>query len=173
MKMTLVWLLILTGSTLMAQEFDEAAAKAKIEEKITVLVDAWKAGDAQQFASPFTNDADFTVWFGLKLNGREEIAYGHNIIFNAFYANTVWDLEVDKIRFINDKVALVHARGAILKEGEPLPSEPDAVPLIVFNMIEDEWKIVTLQNTPFAVNEFGKNGDLRRMKKIAREHMND
>ncbi|MGB5236595.1 MAG: SgcJ/EcaC family oxidoreductase [Flavobacteriaceae bacterium] len=155
----------------MAQDFDEAKEKIKIEHKIKILVDAWKTGDAQKFASPFTEDADFTVWFGLKLNGKEEIAFGHNLIFNNFYANTVWDLSIDKIRFLGPEVDLVNASGAILKDGESKPSEPDAVPLIIFSKIIDEWKFVALQNTPFAVNEFRANGDLKRMKRIAKENM--
>ena len=135
MKLFLSLLFLSLSVNLIAQEIDETKEQAEIEQTIKILVDAWKAGDAQKFASPFASDADFIVWFGLKLHGKEEIAFGHNLIFKDFYANTVWDLRIDKIRFLGPEVALVHASGAILKNGESNPPEPDAVPLIVFHKI--------------------------------------
>ena len=73
-------------------------------------------------------------------------------------------MKIQKIRFLGINVALVHGAGAILKVGSDSPIEPDAVPLIVLNKIGNDWKIVALQNTPYAVNEFRANGDLKRMK---------
>jgi len=171
MKYTLLAVILFFGLNSHAQEFNEAKERTEIEETIKILVDAWTEGDADKFASPFTDDADFMVWFGMHLKGKEEITFGHNIIFKDFYANTIWDLKILKIRFIGSNVALVHAAGAIIKEGDDEPTEPDAVPLIVLNKIENNWKIVALQNTPFAVNEFRANGDLKRMKRIARENI--
>jgi len=121
-------------------------------------------------ASPFSENADFTVWYGMKLSGQKEIAFGHNIIFKEFYANTVWNLNIDKIRFVGQEIALVHCSGAVRNDGDDSPMEPDAVPLLVFQKINDDWKIITLQNTPFAVNEFRENGDIKRMKRIMREY---
>lgn len=84
----------------------------------------------------------------MKLNGKEEIAFGHNILFKASYTNTIWDLEIDKIRFLGDETALIHASGSVTKKGDPIPEEPDAVPLIVFHNVEGKWKIGALQITP-------------------------
>lgn len=169
MKKVVVLLVLFIGTSLGAQDSDQTEARSQIEQVVSLLVDAWSKGDAQLFASNFHQDADFTVWFGMRLNGREEIAFGHNIIFNAFYANTVWDLEIEKIRFLGADNALVHCSGSVHIEGESRPDEPDAVPLLVFQKIEDHWKIIALQNTPYAVNEFRANGDVRRMKKIMQE----
>jgi uncharacterized protein (TIGR02246 family) len=171
MKYTLVAALLFFGLNSHAQGFNEDKEKTEIEQTIKILVDAWRVGDANKFAAPFTEDADFMVWFGLHLKGKEEIAFGHNIIFKQFYANTIWDLKIAKIRFLGNNVALVHAAGAIIKDGGDEPTEPDAVPLIVLNKIDNNWKIVALQNTPFAVNEFRANGDLQRMKRLARENI--
>lgn len=154
-----------------AQDFAESKEKVEIENTIKILVDAWANGDAQKFASPFTTDSDFTVWFGMKLKGKEEIAYGHHIIFNDFYANTIWNLEIDQIRFLGNDTAIVHASGSVTKADEPIPEEPDAVPLIVFHSLAGEWKIVALQNTLYAVNEFKANGDINRIKRIAGENL--
>ncbi len=170
MKKVIIIISLFIGLNLSAQNLNEIEESNQIENVIKTLVEAWSNGDAEMFASPFSEDADFTVWFGMKLNGKKEIAFGHNIIFKEFYANTVWDLKIDKIRFVGQDLALVHCSGAILSEGMDSPTEPDAVPLLVFQKINEEWKIITLQNTPFAVNEFRANGDLKRMKKIMREH---
>ncbi|MDF1698686.1 MAG: SgcJ/EcaC family oxidoreductase [Saprospiraceae bacterium] len=170
MKKIIISLILLIGLNLSAQESSEVKARNQIENKIKTLVDAWAIGDAELFASSFSEDADFTVWFGMKLKGKKEIAFGHSIIFKEFYANTVWNLKIDKIRFVGPEVALVHCSGSVLKSGEDNLSEPDAVPLLVFQKIDEDWKIITLQNTPFAVNEFRANGDIRRMKKIIRAY---
>ncbi|MDX1283856.1 MAG: SgcJ/EcaC family oxidoreductase [Draconibacterium sp.] len=155
-----------------AQESNQSTARTQIESVLNSLVDAWGKGDAELFASNFTEDADFTVWFGMRLHGREEIAFGHNIIFKEFYANTIWDLKIDKIRFIGTDHALVHCSGSVIKQGETSPAEPDAVPLLVFQKNDDTWKIISLQNTPYAVNEFRSNGDIRRMKKTMQKFKN-
>tara|TARA_R110002167_G_scaffold128570_1_gene310894 strand:+ start:68 stop:586 length:519 start_codon:yes stop_codon:yes gene_type:complete len=170
MKKIIIVISFLIGLNSSAQNLNEIEESKQIENVIKTLVEAWSNGDAERFASPFSEDADFTVWFGLKLSGQKEIAFGHNIIFKEFYANTVWDLKIDKIRFVCQEVALVHCSGAILKKGMDRPHEPDAVPLLILNKIDDDWKIIALQNTPFAVNEFRANGDLKRMKRIISEY---
>ncbi len=172
MKDSLIIFTLFLGVLVSAQDSNETTVNNQIEMVVNSLVDAWSKGDAELFASNFSEDADFTVWFGMRLNGRQEIAFGHNIIFKEFYANTIWDLKIDKTRRIGADVALVHCSGSVIKAGENSPSEPDAVPLLVFQKINDNWKITTLQNTPFAVNEFRANGDIRRMKKIMREFKN-
>ncbi|MGI9552522.1 MAG: SgcJ/EcaC family oxidoreductase, partial [Aurantibacter sp.] len=121
MKYILVVLFFGIAISSYAQDFDKAKEKAEIEKTLKVLVEAWTQGDAEKFSAPFAADADFTVWFGLKLKGKEEIAFGHNIIFKDFYANTIWNLRMDKIRFLSKDIALVHASGSVTKTGEPIP----------------------------------------------------
>ena len=56
-----------------------------------------------------------------------------------------------------------------MKPGEEPPAEPDAVPIAILNRVDNVWKIVTFQNTPFVVNEFRMNGDLKQFKRLAAE----
>ncbi|MGB4845764.1 MAG: SgcJ/EcaC family oxidoreductase [Ferruginibacter sp.] len=170
MKKVILTFSLFMGLMLGCKNLDQTEDKQQIENAVKTLTEAWSNGDAEKFASPFAEDADFTVWFGLKLSGKKEIAFGHNIIFKEFYANTRWDLKIDKIRFVDQDVALVYCSGAILKEGMESATEPDAVPLLIFNKKDNNWKIIALQNTPYAVNEFRANGDLKRMKRIIREY---
>jgi uncharacterized protein (TIGR02246 family) len=41
------------------------------------MIDAWNAGDAEAFAAPFTDNADFVAFEGTHLKGRREIASFH------------------------------------------------------------------------------------------------
>ena len=143
------------------QTDDEAA----IRSVIAGLTEAWAAGDGDAWAGAFSEDADFTVWFGLFLSGRDDIAWGHNLIFNDFYAGTTFHLDVRKIRFLGPDYAVVHLEGSVTSGDELKPSEPDAVPLIVLMRVEKGWKIIVFQNTPYVVEQFRENGDLRRFKK--------
>lgn len=153
-----------------AQEFNNQE-RVEIEKTVKLLVDAWSEGDGNKFAFPFTEDADFMVWFGLHLTGKQEIATGHDFIFKDFYANTIWNLKVEKIRFVGNDVALVHCAGAVVKLGDPEPDEPDAVPLLVLHKIDCQWKIVALQNTIYAVKEFNGMGSIAEIKKNIREKL--
>jgi uncharacterized protein (TIGR02246 family) len=168
-NLILIVILISISSSLFAQQFDKKKEEQKIENIIAGIVDAWTRGDAQSFANYFAEDADFIVWFGLHMQGRKDIAFGHNIIFKDFYANTTWNLKINKIRFLGENVALAYASGAVVKNGDPIPEEPDAVPLIVLNRIKNDWQIISFQNTLYAVKEFRENGDINRMKRIMNE----
>jgi uncharacterized protein (TIGR02246 family) len=159
--LTLLALALLMPPAVSAQDTEDEAA---IRDLFTALSEAWAAGDAEAWAAPFAGDADFTVWFGLPLSGREEIAQGHSFIFDRIYAETVFDLEVRKVRFLGPDVAVAHLEGRVADDGEPLPEEPSAVPLAVLSQSELGWEIVTFQNTPFVVEQYGRNGDIRRLK---------
>lgn len=159
--LALLALALLVPPAVSAQGAEDEAA---IRDLVTALSEAWTAGDAEAWAAPFADDADFTVWFGLTLSGREEIAQGHGFIFDGIYAETVFDLEVRKVRFLGPDIAIAHLEGRVAAAGEPLPEEPSAVPLAVLSRGERGWEIVAFQNTPFAVEQYGQSGDIRRLK---------
>ena len=163
---------LLTLSFTLADENVLPDAEAQIVGVISSLTDAWREGDGEAWADAFVEDADFTVWFGMSLKGKEQIAWGHQLIFDSFYANTVFELDATQIRFLGDDVAIVHLQGSVLEAGQEPSAEPDAVPIAVLNRIDDTWKIVAFQNTPFVVNEFRMNGDLKRFKRLAAEQSN-
>ena len=153
----------------LANESKRSDSENQILAVIGGLTEAWRAGSGEAWADAFAEDADFTVWFGLRLKGKKEIAWGHQLIFDSFYANTVFELEAKQFRFLGDDVAIVHLQGSVLKPGEEPPAEPDAVPIAILNRVDNVWKIVTFQNTPFVVNEFRMNGDLKQFKRLAAE----
>ena len=147
---------------------------SKMENQVSAtiknLTDAWAQGDAQTLASLFTNDATYTVWYGAQLKGKMAIEKGHEFVFSVLYPNSILHLDIVDIRFLGSDVALAHTEASILAAGEQA-GEPEAVPLLVLHKINGVWKIAVLQNTLYAVNEFQQNGNVKLIKKMAREYM--
>ena len=143
---------------------DRVADEVGVRAVAAGLTDAWRAGDGDAWATYFATDADFTVWFGLRMAGREEIAWGHNLIFDDFYANTVFELDVTKVTFPSRDIAIAMLEGRVLRPDSPRPMEPDAAPMMVLRRTEDTWEIVAFQNTPSAVPELRAYGDLAGFK---------
>lgn len=122
---------------------DEKAIRAIIAK----LAEDWTAGDARAWAEPFAEDADFTVWNGIQLKGREAIACGHEQIFSTFYKDTKQQIAVRSIRFLRDDVAVVHVEGSVVKKGEEFPASPQVVPVFVLVKSKGGWQISVFQNT--------------------------
>lgn len=138
------------------------AAEAEITQLVEAMEQAWSDQDAAAWAASFEEDADFTVWFGLRLNGRQAIQDGHQFIFNTIYAGTEYDLEVSSIRFLSDEMALVHLDGWVRELGDPsVETDPETRPVMFVRKQAGEWKVSAFQNTP----NFGQarivNGDIR------------
>lgn len=127
------------------------STRAKDEETIRAIVsslaEAWTSGDAEASAKHFTEDAYYTIWFGRRIKGREEIARGHEQIFKTIYKDTKQKLEVRSVRFVRDDVALVLVDGSVVKKTEDFPASPHVVPLLVFTKEKGAWSIVAFQNT--------------------------
>lgn len=117
----------------------------------------------------FTDDADFTVWFGLELKGREAIASGHQFVFDSVYPDTVFELDIRQLRFLGPDTAMVHLKGRLTKVGEPRSDAPDAVPMAVLKRVRDNWKVIAFHNTPFLVNELRGGLALGEMKRLLLE----
>lgn len=137
---------------------DESAIKSVIH----TLGQAWRDGDGAAWGSCFTEDADFTTWFGLRLSGRNAISSGHQEIFDTFYANTEYDLRVESVKLLSDDIALVAMEGSVVEVGEDEPSTPQTVPLAVMRKEADGWKVTAFQNTYAGEVETRRiHGDLR------------
>lgn len=119
-----------------------------IKKVVGNLMDAWAAGDAKSFADNFYDDVDYTVWNGIRMSGREENIKGHQAIFDTIYKDTRMEAEIVKIRFMTDDVAAVQTKSNIYRDGKALENVPTALPLLVFQKTNGNWKIAVLQNTP-------------------------
>lgn len=126
-----------------ARAEDEAAIRAII----TGLAEAWTRGDAKAWSEPFVEYADFTVWNGRQIQGRDAITSGHEQIFSTVYKETKQRLDVRRIRFLRGDVAVVHVEGSVVKKAEEFPATPQVVPVFVMTKENGRWRIVAFQNT--------------------------
>ena len=77
------------------------------------------------------------------------------------------------VRFPGDDAAIALLVGSVVRDGELMPAEPDAVPVAVKKRWEDGWTIVALQDTPFADSRFGPSGDISGGKQLAANSISD
>jgi uncharacterized protein (TIGR02246 family) len=75
--------------------------KETAETIVKRLEEAWNAGDGAAFGAPFASDADFVDIRGVWHRG-EEIAAGHQQIFDTVYAGSTVRYEVLDARPLND-----------------------------------------------------------------------
>lgn len=142
--------------------------KKAIKAVIKGLSDAWEQGDGSSWGEFFTEDADFTVWFGLHLDGRKEISEGHQWLFDSFYPNSRYELEITDLKFLKSDVAVVHLNGSVINPDDKIPAVPHSFPVAILQKINTEWKIVMFHNMQNRINEIeskremGKRaGDIR------------
>lgn len=135
--------------------------EADIHQVVSELTEAWEQKDAERWASHFAEDADWVVWFGQSFSGRSTVAGVMNFIWNDFYADTHALIEVNKVRFIEDTIAVVHLNFSIVDAKGAIPPRPTTVPVMVMQNIGGKWEIVTFQSTRNLIEERGKNGDAR------------
>jgi len=133
--------------------------RADIAGVISNLETAWKNADGNAWAAQFTDDADFMVWFGYRLHGADAIGYGHQDLWDGFYAGTVFDLEIVAVRQIADDIAIAHLDGWVYPAEETRPETPAvSKPIVVLAKQENSWKIEVFQNTPgFGPQCFGND----------------
>src|SRR5262249_15849895 len=92
---------------------DEAALRAVLGE----LADCWNRGDGMALGAAFTDDADYVVFNGLRLQGRDQIASVHQQLFDTVLKGTRLGAgggaggAAVTIRFLRPEVALVHSEG--------------------------------------------------------------
>jgi uncharacterized protein (TIGR02246 family) len=140
----------------MASEFQISEHDAaEIRAIIAGMTDAWAAGDGNAFGRHFAADADYTVWNGRYLRGREAIAEGHTRIFNTVYKDTRLRLDVTNIRLVRPGVAVAHAVGSVVGKDESFPDRPTVTPVFVLTREDGRWRIAVFHNTRIDPEESG------------------
>ena len=145
-----------------------------IHQVLQGMQDAWAAKDGEQFASYFTDDHDFIVWFGLYFpnSNKEQNAGNHNGIFNSVYKN--WDIEcrMDKIRFIRLDIALVHLLSAGRDKGMDVPTAPSHIQTILMEKTDGKWEIISFHNMNLEYEKILRKPEPTEEEKVAyaKEH---
>jgi uncharacterized protein (TIGR02246 family) len=74
-------------------------------------MDGWNQGNAEAFAAPFVEDADFVAFDGTYFKGRSEIVSSHQALFDRWLKGTRLTGEVTSIRFLSPEAAIMLAIG--------------------------------------------------------------
>jgi uncharacterized protein (TIGR02246 family) len=134
--------------------------RTALNEKLTRLAAAWANGDADAYANEFSEDAQYIAFDGSRMSGRAAIAAGHRPLFTGFLRGSKLHAAETEIRFVAPDVALILARGAVLKRHQRTPSKRRlSVNTTVAVRREGHWVFVAFQNTryrPFADTLLGK-----------------
>ena len=126
---------------------DRAQDESAIRKIVASLQDGWNKGDGKAFAAPFAADADYVVVNGMRIKGRDEIAAGHQRIFDTVYKNSHNTGTVQSIRFLRDDVAVVHVEWHLKRSPT---DEGKAMNSMVMTKEKGQWSIVAFHNTQIA-----------------------
>jgi uncharacterized protein (TIGR02246 family) len=122
---------------------DEDAIRALHQQ----MIDAWNTHSGAAFAAPFTDEADFVVFEGTHLKGRQEIALFHQRIFDTVVTGSRLEGEVQFVRLLSPVLAVMHSvvRVTLSGQTEPSPSR-DSMQLTVVTKRDGAWRGEGLMN---------------------------
>ena len=118
-----------------------------IQSVVSTMENGWNTGDANAFASPFADDADFVTVYGFHAHGRETIAGGHDAIFKGIYKGSRVQYTITHARPLRSDVLLVHLHAHLSVPQGPLAGEHDGLPSLVLTREKTEWRIAAFHNT--------------------------
>jgi uncharacterized protein (TIGR02246 family) len=121
--------------------------RTTIETLVATLEAAWNAGDADAFAAPFTDDADFVNIRAEHFRGRPAVAAGHAAIFRTIYAGSTNDYTLSSSRLLSADIALVHVTAILDAPSGPLAGRNRALFSMVLMRAARQWQIASFHNT--------------------------
>jgi uncharacterized protein (TIGR02246 family) len=74
---------------------------------------AWTAGDAAAYAECFTEDCDYVSFDGHREHGRAAVFASHDKLFAGVLYRSSLVGDVESVRHLDDRVALLHATGSV------------------------------------------------------------
>jgi uncharacterized protein (TIGR02246 family) len=123
---------------------DEAA----ISEIPLQLIDAWNNGSGSAFAAPFSENADFVVFEGTHLKGRQSIESFHQKIFDTVVKGSRLEGGAKFIKFLSSQVAVMHAGVRVTLPGQSQPSAGrDSMQIFVVTKRDGDWRVEVVQNS--------------------------
>jgi uncharacterized protein (TIGR02246 family) len=127
---------------------DRSADEHALHTLFQELQAGWNQGDGQAYAASFTEDADYIVWNGTSLKGRQAIAAAHQQLFETRLQGSRLEGLIQHIRFLSDDIALVHLHGRpqIPDQAVPAPEQYSIQTLIGIRQ-DGGWRFTSFQNT--------------------------
>ena len=127
-----------------------AADEAAVRESVRQMESGWNTKSGAAFAKPFADDADYVVINGMQLKGREQIAKGHQQIFDTVYKDSSLALSLKQLRLLRPDVAVAHVSARLKARLGEQTQESDAIITLVLTKDKGEWRIAAFQNTGVA-----------------------
>ena len=128
----------------------EAADDAAVRHLVDLFTEGWNAKDGAACARPFAADADFVNIMGLRAQGRDLIARGHDEILSTVFREMQISSTVRSVRFIRPDVAVVDVDFTIQGPGGGPFKLLRSTAGIVATKDGDAWSIVAFRNmVPF------------------------
>jgi uncharacterized protein (TIGR02246 family) len=123
--------------------------EAEIADVPMRMIAAWNRGDADAFAAPFSETADFIAFEGTHLRGREEIAEFHRHLFATVVKGTRLEGGARFVRLLAPDRAIVHAWAHYLNvpgSQQPVPGRA-SMQLFVLSKQDGRWIADAVQNS--------------------------
>jgi uncharacterized protein (TIGR02246 family) len=120
----------------------EAIATTILEQ----LEQAWNAGDGAAFGVPFTDESDFVNVRGEHHRGADNIAHGHQAIFDSIYAGSTVRFRLDMARPVAGTILAV-ATSTLDAPSGPLQGIHNARFTMVIAEQGDDWRVAAFHNT--------------------------
>ena len=127
---------------------DRSADEKALHNLFHVSKDGWNRGDGAAYAASFTEDADYILWNGTHLKGRQAIAAAHQQLFETRLQGSRLEGEIQHIRFLSDDIALVQLQSSpqIRDQEAPAPEQYAIQTLVAIRQAEG-WRFTSFQNT--------------------------
>jgi uncharacterized protein (TIGR02246 family) len=110
------------------------------------LEQAWNAGDGAAFGAPFADESDFVNVRGEHHRGADNIAHGHQAIFDSIYAGSTVRFRLDMARPVAGGILAV-ATSTLDAPSGPLQGVHNARFTMVIAEQGDDWRVAAFHNT--------------------------
>lgn len=127
---------------------DRSADEKALHDLFQEIKDGWNQGDGQAYAASFTEDADYILWNGTYLKGRQAIAAAHQQLFETRLRGSQLEGFIQNIRFLSDDIALMQLHSSPQIPGQAVPApEQYSIQTLIGTRQADGWRITSFQNT--------------------------
>lgn len=124
-----------------------ATDRAALQALFQALATAWSHNDAQAYGALFEQDADYVVFDGTHIKGRERNVAVHTQLLSTLLRGTRLEGEVEHMRMLSADVALVHTLGAVLYPWQRKAAGRQSRQTLVCVRHGDAFRIAAFQNT--------------------------
>lgn len=110
---------------------------------------SFETSDFKTAAELLTEDCDYITFNGMHLKGREAYVETHEQLMNNFwFRGAKLEGQIDQLRFLNDRTAVVIARGAIrFRWQKTAPSGRQSINTTLWIKNEsDQWQMAAFHN---------------------------